>query len=58
MSDSQENVRVALERAKEKLALLEEIDLLDGEFKLIQHEYTQRRRTLEGRLAEVIKDEK
>ena len=58
MSDSQENVRVALERTKEKLALLEEIDLLDGEFKLIQHEYTQRRRTLAGRLAEVVGESK
>lgn len=56
MQDSQKNVRVALEQTKERLAVLEEIDLLDSEFKLIQHEYIQRKRTLEERLEALTKD--
>lgn len=54
MSDPQKNVRVALAETKEKLAVLEELDLLDGEFKLIEHEYNQRRATLEKHLAAII----
>ena len=56
MQNSQKDVRVALEQTKERLAVLEEIDLLDAEFRLIQHEYTQRKRSLEERLESISKD--
>lgn len=56
MQNSQKDVRVALEQTKERLAVLEEIDLLDAEFRLIQHEYTQRKRSLEERLEAISKD--
>ena len=44
------NVKTAIEQAREKLEILEEVDLLESEFRLIQNEYLQRRRNLEEKL--------
>lgn len=48
--------QVALEQIKERLSALEETDLLDAVFRFIQHEYTQRKRSLEDRLEAISKD--
>ena len=45
--------RTEIEKARQRLDVLEEIDLLESEFRLIQHEYNQRRETLEKRLTEL-----
>lgn len=50
MTKAEQNIRVQLERTKERLAILEEINLLDSEFKLIEHEYKHRQDTLTERL--------
>ena len=42
MSNPQTNVRQEIEKAKGKLEILEEIDLLESEFGLIKNEYLQR----------------
>lgn len=50
MQNSPKNTRQEIEQTKSRLELLEEIDLLDSEFRLIENEYTQRRQHLEERL--------
>lgn len=44
---AQEKIRIA----RERLELLQELDLLETEFQLIRNEYTQRKRNLEERLS-------
>ena len=50
MPDQTLSITNALENTKTKLALLEELDLLESEFRLIENEYTQRRHRLEKQL--------
>ncbi len=50
MQNQTKTTRDAIEETKSRLELLEEIDLLDSEFGLIQNEYVQRRKHLEERL--------
>jgi hypothetical protein len=42
MSNQKANVREEIEKAKSRLEVLEEIDLLESEFGLIKNEYLQR----------------
>jgi len=50
MPYSQTNTRESLEKAKARLELLEELEILETEFALITNEYTQRRKHLEERI--------
>lgn len=50
MSDPKKSTRTAIEATKSRLDLLEELDLLESEFRLIEHEYDKRRGHLEERL--------
>ena len=50
MQNQKTDVRSAIEKAKEHLEILEEIELLDSEFRLIENEYHQRREHLAARL--------
>jgi predicted nuclease with TOPRIM domain len=50
MSDQATNVKGEIEKTKERLEVLEEIDLLESEFRLIRNEYFQRKHHLESRL--------
>lgn len=50
MQNQGKSTQEAIEEAKNRLELLEEIDLLDSEFGLIRNEYVQRRKHLEERL--------
>ena len=51
MQNSARNTRNQIEKAKTRLELLEDMEILETEFALITNEYTQRRRHLEERLA-------
>ena len=53
MQNQETNVKKEIANAKERLELLEDLDLLESEFRLIQNEYLQRRRDLEMRLAKL-----
>ena len=50
MQNKEKSTQKAIEETKNRLELLEEIDLLDSEFGLIRNEYVQRRKHLEERL--------
>jgi hypothetical protein len=50
MSNQKDHVRNEIEKARIRLSILEELDLLDSEFGLIKIEYMQRRRILEMKL--------
>ena len=52
MSNQKDHVRNEIEKTRTRLSILEELDLLDSEFGLIQVEYMQRRRILEAKLIE------
>ena len=53
MPNPQTSTRESIEKAKARLELLEEIEILETEFALITNEYTQRRRHLEERLSAI-----
>ena len=50
MQNQKKSTHEAIVETKNRLELLEEIDLLDSEFGLIRNEYVQRRKHLEERL--------
>ena len=50
MSNPPSNVRNEVEKVRVKLDLLQELELLESEFRLIENEYTQRKRHLVERL--------
>lgn len=51
MSNQASDVRNEIKTAKERLELLEELELLESEFRFIENEYHQRREQLERRLS-------
>lgn len=53
MQNQKKSTRQAIEQTKTRLDLLEELDLLESEFRLIENEYTKRRGHLENRLKEL-----
>lgn len=50
MSDQKADTRKEIEKTKQKLEILEEIDLLESEFGLIKIEYIQRLKDYRERL--------
>jgi hypothetical protein len=50
MSNQVPDVRKQIEQTRATLAILEEIDELDTEFRLIETEYLQRRKALSDKL--------
>ena len=50
MSDPSSKLTNELERAKTRLEILQELELLESEFRLIENEYNQRKRHLAERL--------
>ena len=50
MENSKSSTREAIIKVKNRLQILEELELLDSEFRLIENEYVQRKRHLEQRL--------
>ena len=53
MPNPQTSTRESIEKAKARLELLEEIEILETEFALITNEYNQRKRHLEERLSQL-----
>ncbi len=53
MENSKSSTREAIIKTKIQLQLLEELELLDSEFRLIENEYLQRTRHLEQRLKSI-----
>ena len=51
MQNPSSNVRDEVEKVRIKLDLLQELELLESEFRLIENEYTQRKRHLASRLS-------
>ena len=51
MQNPSSNVRDEVEKVRIKLDLLQELELLESEFRLIENEYTQRKRHLADRLS-------
>ena len=51
MSNPSTEITVELERARTRLEVLQELELLESEFRLIENEYTQRKQHLEARLS-------
>ena len=54
MSNQKANVRQEIEKAKGRLEILEEIELLESEFGLIRNEYLQRLDHYNKRLKKLI----
>ena len=50
MSDPSSKLTNELERAKNRFEILQELELLESEFRLIENEYNQRKRHLAERL--------
>ena len=50
MSNSPSEIINELERARTRLEVLQELELLESEFRLIQNEYNQRKQHLAERL--------
>ena len=55
MSNQIPDVRKQIEQTRATLAILEEIDELDTEFRLIETEYLQRRKALSDKLTNTDK---
>ena len=53
MSNPSAEISNELERARIRLEVLQELELLESEFRLIQNEYTQRKHHLAERLNSV-----
>ena len=50
MSNPSSEITSELERTRTRLEVLQELELLESEFRLIQNEYTQRKQHLAERL--------
>ena len=53
MSNQTEIIRTQLEKTRTQLRLLQELDQLESEFRLIETEYRQRLELLKNKLAEL-----
>ena len=56
MSDPSSKLTNELERTKNRLEILQELELLESEFRLIENEYNQRKRHLAERLSNLHKE--
>ena len=53
MSNTSSEIVNELERTRSRLELLQELELLESEFRLIENEYNQRKRHLAERLSSI-----
>ena len=58
MCQQESNVKEEIEKAKSRLEILEEIDLLESEFNLIKQEYFQRLNHYKNRLEKLTDNNK